>query len=222
MNLNPLKWFRKKRVWPTPSQDLIRKRSRLLVIDDGDFPYQELFVRDGYSIEKWDDVKDLSRLERNEFDIILLDIQGVGRKESNEQGFGILKHLRKATPAQIVIAFSNADWSLKYQDFFELADAKLHKGADYVDFKRVVDDQLRRRYSLEYYVEAIVRSAGSNVVDQARLRQLAQEAILVGDTRPLARFIGGVPDSSESLKTALEIAKVGINVLGLIVAAVSA
>ncbi len=33
------------------------KRARLLVIDDADFPYLSLFERDGYTMEKWADVK---------------------------------------------------------------------------------------------------------------------------------------------------------------------
>lgn len=128
--------------WPVISLDEIKKRGRILVIDDTDFTYQQLFIRDGYTIDKWDDVEELSKLESGYYDIILLDIQGVGRNESEEQGFGILKHIHSVNPAQIIIAYSNADWALKYQTFFDLADAKLDKRQDYVDFKRTVDQQL--------------------------------------------------------------------------------
>jgi CheY-like chemotaxis protein len=48
------------------------------VIDDQDFPYKELFERDGYTVTKWDDVHDLAQLESGEFDLILLDLLGVG------------------------------------------------------------------------------------------------------------------------------------------------
>jgi len=95
--------------WPELSFEEIKKRARLLVVDDNEFPYKELFERDEYQIDKWDDIEKLSKLESGYYDIILLDIQGVGESQSEEQGFGILKHLRTTTPAQMVIAYSNAD-----------------------------------------------------------------------------------------------------------------
>src|SRR5712692_9190275 len=104
--------------WPKTPFEEIRRRARLLVIDDQEFPYMELFRRDGYTIEKWPDVKTLSDLQDGKYDLLLLDLQGVGRQESREQqGFGILKHLREQSPTLVVVAYSNADWSLKYQDF---------------------------------------------------------------------------------------------------------
>ena len=78
----------KKPTWPEISLDEIKKRARLLVVDDSDFPYQSLFGRDGYTLEKWPDITDLPKLESGYFDIVLLDLQGVGREQSKEQGLG--------------------------------------------------------------------------------------------------------------------------------------
>lgn len=116
------------------------RRARILVIDDGAFPYKQLFERDGYTIQQWPDVTDLPALETGEFDLILLDLVGVGLAESADEGFGLLRHIRQTSSAQIVIAYSNADLSLKYQPFFRDADAVLHMTkTDYVEFKRTVD-----------------------------------------------------------------------------------
>jgi len=144
-----------KNTFTPPSLDEIKKRARILVIDDNDFAYEPLFKRDGYTVEKWDDIQSLEKLENNFYDLILLDIQGVGQAESEEEGFGILKHIRSQSPAQIVIAFSNADWSLKYQQFFDLADRKLAKSQDYVEFKRTVDELLAQRFNPEFYINKI-------------------------------------------------------------------
>jgi len=65
--------FSKKKTWPTIELSEIKKRARLLVIDDSDFPYQSLFERDGYTIEKWPDVTDLPKLESGFYDVVLLD-----------------------------------------------------------------------------------------------------------------------------------------------------
>ena len=63
--------FFQKKQWPKLELDEIRKRARILVIDDNEFAYQPLFENDGYTIEKWDDLDDLPKLEKGYFDIIL-------------------------------------------------------------------------------------------------------------------------------------------------------
>jgi CheY-like chemotaxis protein len=207
-------WLKRKR-WPEIGVDDIRKRARLLVIDDFDFPYQELFRRDGYAIEKWNDVKNLSQLESGAFDVILLDILGVGKSESVDQGFGVLKHLRVAAPAQIVIAYSNSDWSLRYQEFFDMADAKLDKRADYVEFKRVVDEQLRRRFSLGFYVERVFKLVGPGTGDPEKLRKLVENAILTRDTGKLERYLSASKEALEVMKLVLGVVQVAIGIASL-------
>ncbi len=40
-------------------------------------------------------------MKDGDFDIIFLDIQGVGLKYSDQEGLGILEHLKKANPGQV-------------------------------------------------------------------------------------------------------------------------
>jgi CheY-like chemotaxis protein len=172
--------FKTKTTYTPPPFEEIKKRAKILVIDDHDFVYAPLFTRDGYTIEKWDDVENLEKLENNYFDLILLDIQGVGQSESEEEGFGILKHIRAKSPTQIVIAFSNADWSLKYQDFFDLADRKLAKSQDYVEFKRVVDDLLTQRFNHNFYIDKIGKIQNLSQTEKTKIIQAARSSILSG------------------------------------------
>src|SRR4051794_38006194 len=102
--------LRKTRPWPRLDHAEIVKPARILVVDDNEFPYLKLFRRDGYTIEKWSSVRDLGQLEDGSFDVILLDLIGVGTRESSDQGLGVLKHIRQTNPAQIVVAYSNAEW----------------------------------------------------------------------------------------------------------------
>lgn len=69
--------------WPQLSLEEIKKRARILIIDDMGFAYGDLFRSDGYAIDEWKDVESLSRLEEGDFDLILLDVHGVGKKISN-------------------------------------------------------------------------------------------------------------------------------------------
>lgn len=58
--------------------EAIRKQAKILVIDDQEPPMLTLFKRDGYHIERWAEIENLSRLTDGNYDVILLDIQGVG------------------------------------------------------------------------------------------------------------------------------------------------
>lgn len=204
-------WLRKKRhTYVPPSFEEIKKRAKILVIDDNDFAYAPLFSRDGYTIEKWDDIENLEKLENNYYDLILLDIQGVGQNESEEEGFGILKHIRAKSPAQIVIAFSNADWSLKYQGFFDLADKKLAKNQDYVEFKRTVDDLLTLRFNHNFYLDKIERIQNLSPSEKAKIIQTAQNSMLSGKIKDINSATKGV--SKEDAQIIISIVQTAIAV----------
>ncbi len=205
----------KRHKWPELPLEEIRKRSRLLVIDDQDFYYLGLFIKDGYQIEKWDDIKDLNKLETGYYDIILLDLHGVGRQQSQDQGFGILRHCRKVCPAQIIIAYSNADWSVKYQDFFYMADAVLYKQKDYVDFKRTVDELLTARFSLGFYIDRISKLLSPHLHDLSKAQSLSQQAILTKSSTKLESYLDKNLEQKETIKLVLQIVSVGIQIASL-------
>lgn len=208
-------WLRRKRKWPEVSTEEIRKRARILVIDDSEFYYLDLFHKDGYTIEKWEDVSDLQKLESGFYDIVLLDIHGVGKAQSAEEGLGIIRHLKRVRPAQIIIAFSNADWPLKYKEFFDLADATLDKRGDYVQFKRTVDELLAQRFSLGFYIDRMASLIGASVQSE-KLRTTAQRAILARDVEPLQDLLTQSNVDPERANLALGIAQTAIGILSLI------
>lgn len=207
--------FFKKKSWPEVPLTEIRKRARLLVIDDAEFAYQSLFERDGYTIEKWPDVIDLPKLEAGFYDLILLDLQGVGREQSTEQGLGILRHLRRTVPAQITIAYSSADWSLKYQEFFDLADAVLAKGADYVDFKSTVDKLLQQRFSLGFYITRVQELVGQTVNEPERLDSLVRGAVLNGSPKKLQDYLYDKSTDPQTITRVLDVIKIAIGIADL-------
>jgi DNA-binding NarL/FixJ family response regulator len=206
----------KKRKWPEISMEDVRKRSKILVIDDMDFAYLELFINDGYSIDKWNDVDDLPKLEKGYYDIILLDIQGIGKAQSAEQGLGILKHLRKTSPAQVIIAFSNADYSLKYQDFFRMADLTLSKSSDYVEFKRAVDRLLGERFSLGFYIERVAGIASPYISDMSRLKALTSSALLSGNNKKLLAYLNENIETKEAISMILQVVSIGLTIAGML------
>jgi CheY-like chemotaxis protein len=201
--------------WPEPAIDEIRKRARILVIDDQEFPYAKLFERDGYSIKKWDDVDNLTELEHGDHDLILLDLQGVGKAESAEEGLGILKHIRTRHPAQIIIAYSNADWPLKNQPFFRMADATLQKSADYVEFKEKVDELLQKRFSLGFYVSRIQLEMADHKADLPALDKYSRDAILLGRPDRLAKYLRDKVTDTAAIDRVLQIANIAVGIANL-------
>jgi len=212
-----LSFFRRRYVWPEVPADEIRKRARVVVIDDAEFPYLELFRRDGYTVDKWNDVIDLQKLEAGYYDIILLDIQDVGKAQSADQGLGVIRHLKRIRPAQIVIAYSGADYRLKFKEFFDLADATLDKAGDYVEFKRVVDDLLADRFSIGFYLDKISEFASHTGADALKLRSVAQGAILRRNPRRLERLLVKSGADSDTANLILQIAQTGIDILSMFV-----
>jgi CheY-like chemotaxis protein len=208
--------FRRENEWPSVSHDEIVRRARVLVIDDGPFPYKTLFERDGYTIQQWPDVNDLHALEQGEFDLILLDLLGVGTAESSDEGFGLLRHIRQVSPAQIVVAYSNSDLSLEYQPFFRDADAVLHKTkADYVEFKRTVDRLLADRFSLGFYVNRIAAELGDQSATAPKALKKARNAILGGDTDALRLYLAKRVDDHVTVDRIIAIAAAGAQIASL-------
>lgn len=205
---------RKPKPWPELPLEEIRKRARILVIDDSDFFYLELFQKDGYTVQKWDDVEDLQKLESGYYDVIFLDIQGVGKQQSADQGLGIIRHLKSVRPTQIIVAYSNADWPLKYKEFFDLADASLDKRGDYVDFKKVLDGLLLARFSLGFYLDAVERVAASSRAPKD-IRGSAERAILQRDVKVFELALGNSGLDPGRAALALQIVEIAIGVAEL-------
>ncbi len=75
----------------------LRKRARILVVDDDEtaFPYK-LLQKEGYNVTYWKRIENLRNLETGEYDIIVLDIQGIANpKISEDDGLGILVHVKR-------------------------------------------------------------------------------------------------------------------------------
>ena len=140
---------------------------------------------------------------------------GVGKEQSQEQGLGILRHLHQICPTQIIIAYSNADWSLKYQEFFNLADAVMAKSSDYVEFKRTVDKLLRDRFSMGFYVDRVVKLTTPYLGDSRKIQTLVTKAILKKSPTKLDAFLRSHIDDKDTITMVLQITQVATAIASL-------
>jgi DNA-binding response OmpR family regulator len=180
----------------------LRKRARILVVDDDltAFPHK-LLQKEGYNVTYWKSVENVRELENGEYDIIVLDIHGIARAEvSGTGGLGILSHIKKYNPAQIIIAYSGQKYDLKHADFWNIADDYLGKPSSLLDCKQKIDSLLERKFTANYYAEVLRTLLRENGVDEKRIKKLeklvAAQKDKTADVSPdvIARITGIAKD----------------------------
>jgi hypothetical protein len=211
-------WLRSRPEDP-PSLEVLRKHARVLVVDDMEFPYQALFERDGYHMQRWPRIQNLSQLTDGHFDLILLDLHGVGLEESRErQGLGILEHVKGTNPSQVVVAYSAQPWAVSNRNSLMLADEVLDKSTSYVDFKGVVDQLLQRRVSKGYFINKMNRELGDNAALAPKAVSKALRAMQTSRVEPLRTYLTDrLPDMAQ-VQRAVVIISAGIRIIRAVTA----
>lgn len=161
---------------PRRDQAALKKRVRIVVIDDDQqaFPIEGLRA-EGYAIDYWPRVESLDRLERGDYDIIVLDIGGVASHLAEGDGLSVLQHLKARNPIQVVVAFSGQSFDLGKQQFFRLADDSLNKPATLLACKQAIDHLIETKLTVPQIwaeVETLLRREG---VSSAGIKTLDQE-----------------------------------------------
>lgn len=159
----------------------LKRKTRIVVIDDEDSFPVELFRNEGYSIDKWDSVKDYGLLEAGNYDIIVLDIKGIALHISEEDGLGVLESLKKSNPAQIIVAFSQHSFDLSKSKFWELADEKLAKPSDFLKIKRVLDNLIKTQFKPERYLnylDEIYSNSGLHNDQIKKIKKIVEKSIV--------------------------------------------
>ncbi|WP_156905961.1 hypothetical protein [Agrococcus lahaulensis] len=184
----------------------VQKRARLLVVDDNDFVYMDLFRRDGYHIERWPSITDLSQLTDGRYTVILLDIHGVAvESDAALQGLGILQAVKNTKPGQAVILYSSRKHQLSHTGLVQLADRALDKRQSYIDFKLAVDELLKRQADPAFYMAQIL--AGLDPAGQApdRLRREVEWALARKDPSRLRDAARGVGADAAKIELAVSL-----------------
>jgi hypothetical protein len=150
----------------------LKKRTKIVVIDDEDgFPIK-LFKNEGYTIEKWGKVEDYAKLENGFFDIIILDIKGVARHISEDDGLGVLVNLKKKNPAQIIISYSQHSYDLNKIQFFQQADENIAKPSDFLKIKNIIDNLILTQFKPERYIKALNQTLRNHNISEKEITKL--------------------------------------------------
>jgi CheY-like chemotaxis protein len=163
----------------TPNE--LRRRVKIVVIDDEEdsFPYR-LLQDSGYTIEWWDkvDSNKLQRLENGDFDIIILDIQGVvDSMLSSGDGIEVLKRIKHVNPHQVIVAFSGHSYDLSKTEFWRLADDALNKPVTVIKCKELLDGLIQDKITILNYWTAITELMEKDGVPNRKIKKLEKEIL---------------------------------------------
>lgn len=95
-----------------------RDKTKVVIIDDEDFVFFEELRRSGFNITQYHDVEDLQTL--GEFDVIICDIKGVGKKfNTKSEGAYLLRELKKKYPYKVFAAYTGSSHKLHINEYLD-------------------------------------------------------------------------------------------------------
>ncbi len=191
--------------------DELKKRTRIVVIDDEEaFPI-ELFKSEGYSVDSWEKVEDYGKLERGFYDIIVLDIKGVAQHISEDDGLGVLESLKKNNPSQIIIAYSQHSFDLSKSKFWEMADDKISKPSDFLKIKKSIDNLIKTQFRPIRYINSLEDLLEKNKFENKeidKILRLINQSIISNKPPDKKRIVEVIKDNAELVSQVLSLAKV--------------
>lgn len=136
-----------------PLSELI-KTLKIVIIDDEDIFPVDLFKDYEYRVTKWDKVTptDLKILESGTFDVIVLDINGVAKELSVEDGFAIIETVKTNNPSQILIAYSGQTYDSSKQRYWQMTDDTIPKPGGFLKIKEMLDSTIMTQFTPERYL----------------------------------------------------------------------
>lgn len=152
-------WKTKKPKLEERTPDQIKSICKILFIDDKTFPLVEIIKNEGWkNTTRIKDVDSLEQIEIREAHILVVDIQGVGKRlQFKDEGLGLIIALKEKYPHKKVIVYSAEDQG-KIQAFhpgIDKADKRLSKNNEPYLFLVAVENFAKEIFSLAECVKRI-------------------------------------------------------------------
>ena len=117
------------------SRTLLQERDkyRIVFIDDQNPPLIKAIEKHGFDLTHFQDISNVNEIKK--YDIVICDIQGVGKSFGSEfEGGHLIKEIRLNYPLKYLIAYSGKSFDMRYNQFFKLSDNVAMKQADITDW----------------------------------------------------------------------------------------
>ena len=148
-------WFERKKtlasVSSSMSRDELLRRSRILVIDDQRPDIVDDLKQAHFSVdyEPDIDVSKIGLLDKQIYDLILLDFGNVGKAFGSDEGLDLLRHIKRVNPAVVVLSYTSKALLSNHADFYRISDGVLAKDAGISESLEKIEEGLRKAHSLD-------------------------------------------------------------------------
>jgi len=212
---------KEKRISEIPFEQFekIKFKARIAVVDDEEVPLIEKLQKDGYNITKYSDIDEIDGFIRKKYNVLVLDIQGVGKNiAGKKEGWGILSYLKNEYPHLVIIVFTGADWSItKVKEIADLADFVIGKDLEYLDFKAKLDAAIKKAFSPKFHFEIERNLIAKEITNAETFNKIKEIVELYGqDKNKTMKKLNKLTDNTkviESINTYLSIVS---NILSLL------
>lgn len=153
-------WIRKRNKLPRRNLSEIKNGCKILFIDDKKFDIVErLKEKEGWkNTTRIKDLDSITQTELQEAHIVLVDIQGVGKKMGcTDGGLGLIVAIKEKYPLKKIIMYS-AESQGKVDSFHKasnLVDFRLRKTSTQYEFNSIIEKLAYEAFSLENCVSRI-------------------------------------------------------------------
>ncbi len=160
--------------------DEIMSICKILFIDDKAFPLIDILKTTGWSnTKRIKDAESLEQIDIREAHILIVDIQGIGKKlKFKDEGLGLIIALKNKYPNKKIIVYSAEDQG-KIQAFhpgIDVADKRLSKNSDPYQFQVVIEAYAKEAFSLSECVKRIqsqiLKEFGNSIENEKILHNL--------------------------------------------------
>lgn len=139
----------------------------------------------------------------------MLDIAGVAQRISpDEDGLGVLQHLKSHNPTQIIVAFSGQSFDLSKQDFFRLADDTMPKPVTALKCMQVLDGLIESKMTVRHLWDSVVTLMRAEGVPNRNINKIEAQMIqaMRAGIRPnMAQLVSEVVVRSELAVKVIEV-----------------
>lgn len=164
---------------------------KIAIIDDQNIILIGKLKSHNFNVTHFKDVDNIHELKK--YNIIICDIQGVGKKlGSKYEGAHLISEIKKEFPLKYLIAFSGKSFDPTYNKFFILCDDVMQKGSDIKDWVECLDLAIKNNLDPIYNWEIarkVLLQQKTPLDKLSKIEQAYIKAILKNDTSYYNRLI---------------------------------
>lgn len=152
--------FKKKKSFPNRTIEELKSHVKILFIDDENFNIvKQLKEKDGWrNITRLSDLDSISQTELLDAHVVLVDIQGVGKKLGfKDGGLGIIQAIHREYPEKKIIMYSAESQGQidAFHSALDLIDGRLRKTASRYEFASKIERLSKEAFCLDNCVKQV-------------------------------------------------------------------